>query len=638
MGAHANTGEWHAITMVPLDNAAQADTALQFSSTNDSYVSIPDRPSLSPNGDFTVEAWVYQTDAQSSGYRIVDKTTAGIGDGILFDTYNPSGNGHTLRLCAGTCLSANTAYSLNAWHHVAVSVRAGQATFYLDGVGDGGGTSGTAPVDTLDLRIGAPHVGCGGSCGLREYFAGAIDDVRLWSVARSAAQVKQDMAQPTSVPTDGLTGAWDFDEGAGTTVNDSSGNGATGTLVNGPMWVAATSPAVAPAISPTDTAASATAIPTSTSMSAPAPTSTGQPSPLCNGPTTDSSLILTTNCGAVGSALTAQNTDANPNDDQGHYDGCAIYFPLVNMVASGYCRGSVQATRQISGSDGYWGTISSQSRQHSVDGNISICISNGQWYAAPAISLNASDCTATVPTMAVTPTATPSVIPTATATSIGAPTPTGTATPVPPLPWYADCGYLSNCSFQYGSNPPQSWGSTSDLSCQGIQGNANDGHAQWNIWGGCNGQNLYQSVNFGSDYRPGDKARFRITLSTGDNWGPCNGGGNGNPLAFGQWVGGQFGAGNIAGAPYGQQLTDTLNIGQPTTETIDIPLGGPSITVGVGWGAPCHSQVILPRLTLVHADGSTSGDLTPAPSYTPTDTPQPTDTPITPPTPAPTST
>jgi len=36
--------------------------------------------------------------------------------------------------------------------------------------------------------------------------------------------------------TTGLVGYWKFDEGSGTTASDSSGNGNTGTLVNGPIW------------------------------------------------------------------------------------------------------------------------------------------------------------------------------------------------------------------------------------------------------------------------------------------------------------------------------------------------------------------------------------------------------------------
>jgi len=37
---------------------------------------------------------------------------------------------------------------------------------------------------------------------------------------------------------DGLVGLWPFDEGTGSTAYDSSGNGNTGTLVNGPLWMA----------------------------------------------------------------------------------------------------------------------------------------------------------------------------------------------------------------------------------------------------------------------------------------------------------------------------------------------------------------------------------------------------------------
>src|SRR4030095_10266109 len=43
-------------------------------------------------------------------------------------------------------------------------------------------------------------------------------------------------ADAVSVP--GLVAYWKFDEGSGTTVSDSSGNGNTGTLVNGPLWTA----------------------------------------------------------------------------------------------------------------------------------------------------------------------------------------------------------------------------------------------------------------------------------------------------------------------------------------------------------------------------------------------------------------
>src|SRR3990167_8862308 len=40
-----------------------------------------------------------------------------------------------------------------------------------------------------------------------------------------------------AAPTSGLVGYWNFDEGSGATVADSSGNGNNGTLSGGPTWV-----------------------------------------------------------------------------------------------------------------------------------------------------------------------------------------------------------------------------------------------------------------------------------------------------------------------------------------------------------------------------------------------------------------
>lgn len=45
-------------------------------------------------------------------------------------------------------------------------------------------------------------------------------------------------ARPGKLAPGDLEGRWRLDEGTGTSAGDSSGNGNTGTLVNGPAWVA----------------------------------------------------------------------------------------------------------------------------------------------------------------------------------------------------------------------------------------------------------------------------------------------------------------------------------------------------------------------------------------------------------------
>ncbi|PYR58404.1 MAG: hypothetical protein DMF91_17310, partial [Acidobacteria bacterium] len=70
-------------------------------------------------------------------------------------------------------------------------------------------------------------------------FLGALDEVRIWNVARNAADIQSTMAAPLPIAA-GLIGRWSLDEGGGTAIVDSTGNGNTGTLLNGVSWTAGT--------------------------------------------------------------------------------------------------------------------------------------------------------------------------------------------------------------------------------------------------------------------------------------------------------------------------------------------------------------------------------------------------------------
>jgi hypothetical protein len=60
-----------------------------------------------------------------------------------------------------------------------------------------------------------------------EEFAGEIDDVKLWSVERTLAQIQASIHGNISPTEPGLIAAWDFDDG---TARDASDNGFTRTL------------------------------------------------------------------------------------------------------------------------------------------------------------------------------------------------------------------------------------------------------------------------------------------------------------------------------------------------------------------------------------------------------------------------
>jgi hypothetical protein len=70
-----------------------------------------------------------------------------------------------------------------------------------------------------------------------EFFAGIIDEVRIYNRALSSPEIQADMASPIgSSPAGGLVAAWAFDEGIGVVALDASGNGNLA-AIDGASWV-----------------------------------------------------------------------------------------------------------------------------------------------------------------------------------------------------------------------------------------------------------------------------------------------------------------------------------------------------------------------------------------------------------------
>src|SRR5439155_9832830 len=74
------------------------------------------------------------------------------------------------------------------------------------------------------VRAGG-EVCCGGN-----NFPGIIDEAKIWSLALSPEQVKNNISHQLVGNESGLTGYWRFDERSGTTTADLSGNNHTGLL------------------------------------------------------------------------------------------------------------------------------------------------------------------------------------------------------------------------------------------------------------------------------------------------------------------------------------------------------------------------------------------------------------------------
>jgi hypothetical protein len=187
---YANHGT--AVNGVTTVAGGYSNRAGSFVNSSHHYVSVPDDDSLDVTTAFSMSAWVYQTGAQSNGYRVLDKVTAGgDGTGFEFDTRGDT-SGRRVRLCIATdCQAGNSQYSLNAWNLLTVTFDNSAVNFYLNGTPDGSFTSSnsTTYANALDVRIGGPHVGCSGACGLIEYFNGLIDDARIYNRALTGSEV-----------------------------------------------------------------------------------------------------------------------------------------------------------------------------------------------------------------------------------------------------------------------------------------------------------------------------------------------------------------------------------------------------------------------------------------------------------------
>jgi hypothetical protein len=201
------------------------------------FAAVPDTAKLNLSGNWTVEAWF--KDEDPNGYmhdfgKIVAKADPSVSREapyfiiIGFDNIRAGVQANGSYNFASYDLAAN-GVSAGAWHHAAATLVAATKTLtlYLDGV-----QVAQEILDDLSAGNDLPlNFGRGGEAGY--YFTGKIDDVRLWNVARTGAQIAASYRTEFSAPPAGLIGNWQFNEASGPTAADSTPAPANATLNGG---------------------------------------------------------------------------------------------------------------------------------------------------------------------------------------------------------------------------------------------------------------------------------------------------------------------------------------------------------------------------------------------------------------------
>jgi hypothetical protein len=166
--------------------------ALSFDGVND-WVTVADAAALDLSSAMTLEAWVKPTSV--AGWRTV-LLKEGAGN-MAYEMYanNPDVSrpaayfttaGGTLRAATGTSV-----LPANAWTHLAVTYDGTNMRLYVNGVLVRDVLrAGTIMATTGPLHIGGNQVWGG------EFFAGLIDEVRIYNRALSAAEIGADMTTP----------------------------------------------------------------------------------------------------------------------------------------------------------------------------------------------------------------------------------------------------------------------------------------------------------------------------------------------------------------------------------------------------------------------------------------------------------
>jgi hypothetical protein len=201
-----------------------AKYALSFSS---SYVNVSDNDLLDLTTTWTLEAWVYPRAAGNGvDQDIVSKWGGNPGASYILQI-DATG---VLRLVTadGTndaIVLGVTTLSNDLWQHVAATFDHGTVKLYLNGVLDRTVTGVLTPyVGTQAIAFGREGAYPGGT------ISADLDEIRIWNVVRSAANIADHDTARLRGNEHGLVGYWRFDEGAGQVARDATGHGLDGRL------------------------------------------------------------------------------------------------------------------------------------------------------------------------------------------------------------------------------------------------------------------------------------------------------------------------------------------------------------------------------------------------------------------------
>ncbi len=193
-------------------DAAPISGALQLNGAS-SYLHLPAAAGGASETAFTAEVWFKTTTLVGSMFEVygvagADRFISLNSGKVCFYVYNP------VAANPQVCTTAAT-YADGAWHHAAGTLGANGVNLYVDGApaATSNATTESTFVDDTAFRAGMGYTGFSSSI---VFFNGELDEIRVWSTERTAAEIAATYKMSISPSTTGLQGYWKLDE-TGTT-------------------------------------------------------------------------------------------------------------------------------------------------------------------------------------------------------------------------------------------------------------------------------------------------------------------------------------------------------------------------------------------------------------------------------------
>jgi hypothetical protein len=165
-----------------------------FNGSN-SYIAVPNGLGVTVTNAVTIEAWVYLLSYTSTGSAHTIYAKNYQSSNALFILGAGSGAAGKVRFYPrggiGQFFQSTSIIPLNTWTHVCATYDGANTKIYLNGFVD---ASSTAFSGNIGTNTDSVFIGCDRDGASRNYFFnGYIDEVRLWSIAKTPADILRDL-------------------------------------------------------------------------------------------------------------------------------------------------------------------------------------------------------------------------------------------------------------------------------------------------------------------------------------------------------------------------------------------------------------------------------------------------------------